>query len=351
MESNIILKKRTFNKFNPMIVGEISCNHKGNINFAKKLIYTAKKAGFDAVKLQTFKPENITLNSNKRDFRLSHVKNKNWSNYDNYYNIYKRAYTPWEWLPELIKYAKKNDIIIFSSPFDETAVDYLEKHKCPIYKIASPEINHEPLISKVAKTNKPIFISTGVASLQEISSAIKIIKKNGNSKIVLLKCNSSYPAKEENMNLLNIEYLSKKFNVSTGLSDHTKSNLSSIVATTLGVTVIEKHISHTKIGKTLDSFFSLNENNMKKFVTEIRNTSKILGKYSYEISKDSLSNLKSKRSIYSCKKIKKGEIFSRDNIKVVRPAFGLHPKYFYKILGKKSKYNISKSSRIKTSHF
>lgn len=348
---SIILNKKKFNKFNPFLVGEISCNHKGSIKHAKKLIYEAKKAGFDAIKLQTFKPDDITLNSKKKDFILSHVKNKNWSRYNNYYNIYKKAYTPWEWYPALSKYAKSKNIIIFSSPFDEEAVNFLEKHKCPIYKIASPEINHFPLIVKVAKTNKPIFVSTGVANFEEIVSAIKIIRKHGNSKIVLLKCNSSYPAKEENMNLLNLEYLSKKFNVNVGLSDHTKSNLSSIVATTLGASVIEKHISHTGIGKTLDSFFSLNEKNMNKFVNDIRNTSKILGKYKYEISKDSLKNLKSKRSIYSYKKIKKGETFTKDNIKVVRPSYGIHPKYFNIIIGKKSKCNISKFSRIKINHF
>jgi len=351
MKNQIIIQKKKFHQYKPMIVGEISCNHNGNINHAKKLIDTAKKSGFDAVKLQTLKPEEITLNSNKKDFQLSHVKNKKWSDFKNYYSIYKSAYTPWEWLPKLFRYANKKKIIIFSSPFDENAVDFLEKYNCPIYKIASPEVNHIPLIIRVAKTNKPIFISTGVANIDDISLAIKTIKKYGSSKIVLLKCNSSYPAKEDNMNLLNIKYLSKKFNVSTGLSDHTKSNLSSIIATTLGVTVIEKHITHTKIGDTLDSFFSLNEHEMKKFVSEINSSSKILGKYKYRISKDSMGNIKSKRSIYSSKKIKKGEVFSNNNIKVVRPAYGLHPKYFLKILGKKSKYDIKEATRIKLSHF
>jgi pseudaminic acid synthase len=345
------LQNKNFYYGKPMIVGEMSCNHGGSIKNAKKIIDAASKIGLDAIKLQTFTPDTITLNSFKKDFKLNHVTNKTWKKYGNYYSIYKDAHTPWAWHSELFEYAKKKKIIIFSSPFDATAVDLLEKINCPIYKVASPEINHIPLIDRISKTKKPIIFSTGLANITDIDLAIKTFRKESKESIILLKCNSSYPANELDSNLLNLNYFSDKYkNIFVGLSDHTTTDLNAIIATSLGAVMIEKHFTIKSIGKTLDSFFSYNEFKMKKYILNIDKTCKILGYYDLRISDNSKKNLKSKRSIYASKKIKKGEKFSINNIRVVRPGLGLHPKYFRFLIGKKSRYNINEASRIKLSY-
>ena len=330
------------------IVAEISANHNNSYLRAKNLIIKAKKCGADAVKLQTFTPDTITLDSNNKDFRLNHLKsNKDWKKYKNFYQMYKYASMPWEWQKKLFKLAKKIKIEIFSSPFDETAVDFLESINCSAYKIASAEINHIPLIEKIAKLKKPVIFSTGLAKENEIKTIINIFKKNKNNKIIILKCNSSYPAKIQESDLRNIEYLKKRFKLPVGLSDHTIGNTAAISAVSLGACMIEKHFNLDDKKKTIDSFFSSSEKEFKQMVKNIRDTEEALGVYKYQMSKSSYINLKSKRSIYVCKNIKKGDKFSNLNIKVVRPSMGLHPKYYKKIIGKKVNKNLFAGQRVK----
>ena len=340
--------KKVISNLRSFIVAEISANHNNSFARAKKLIIKAKKCGADAVKLQTFTPDTITLNSKNTDFRLSHLKsNKDWKKFKNFYEMYKHASMPWDWQKKLFKLAKQINIEIFSSPFDETAVDFLEDLNCVAYKIASAEINHIPLIEKIAKLKKPVIFSTGLASEAEIKNVLKIFKKNKNSKIIILKCNSSYPAKIEESDLRNIQYLGKKFKLPVGLSDHSIGHTAAISAISLGACMIEKHFNLNDGKKTIDSFFSSSEKEFKKMVESIRDTEKALGKYKYRLSKGSYLNLKSKRSIYVCQNIKKGDKFSKNNIKVVRPSMGLHPKYYNQILGKKVNKDLFVGQRVK----
>jgi len=346
-KKNIKIHNNEFGPGKLMVVAEMSCNHNGSLKNAIKIIKEAKKAGADAVKLQTFKPESITLNSDKSDFSLDHVSVNKWKKFNTFYKIYKKTQTPWEWHKRLFMEGKKIGILIFSSPFDESAVDFLEKLDCPVYKIASPEISHIPLIAKVAKTNKPIFISTGLAEEKDIELAIKTVKKNGKSKIVLMKCNSAYPAPENDANLLNIEYFKSKYNVFVGLSDHTTNNFSSLIATAMGSTVIEKHVRLNDDNKSMDAFFSTKIKDFKKMILDIRRAENVMGDFNYKISEKSKRNIKSRRSIYISKKLKKGQIISKNDIQIVRPGFGLHPKYFDRIVGKKTLRDIDFGERLK----
>ena len=347
LKNNIIIRNKKYGPGKVMVVAEMSCNHNGSLKNAIKIIQEAKKAGADAVKLQTFKPESITLNSNKSDFNLNHVSVSKWKKFNTFYKIYKKTQTPWEWHKRLFMEGKKIGILIFSSPFDENAVDFLEKLNCPIYKIASPEISHIPLIAKVAKTNKPIFISTGLASKKDIELAIKTVKKNGKSKIVLMKCNSAYPAPEDEANLLNIEYFKSKYDLFVGLSDHTTNNFSSLIATAMGSTAIEKHVKLNNDNKSIDAFFSTKFKDLKKMILDIRRAEIVMGDFDYKISEKSKRNLKSRRSIYVSKKMKKGQIISKNDIQIVRPGYGLHPKYFNKIVGKRILRDTDFGERLK----
>ena len=336
----IIQKGKTF------FVAEISANHNGSLSNAKKIIKIAKLVGADAVKLQTYTADSITMNSHSKDFKLTHKSSKPWKKYKNFYQLYKRASTPLEWHKELFEVARKNSIEIFSSPFDESSVEFLENLGCVAYKVASPEITHIPLLEKIAKTKKPVIISTGVATIKDIELAIKTLKKNGSKKIILLKCDSSYPAKIENSNLLGIPYLSKKFKLLVGYSDHTKGSSTAIASVLLGGCLIEKHIKLNNNIKTPDSFFSESPYDFKKMINDIKKIEISMSKKNYVISKESLNNFKSKRSIYVSKNVNKGEKVSIENIKIVRPSYGLHPKYYSKILGKKFKKPMSFGSRL-----
>jgi len=328
-----------------MIVAELSGNHNGNFQRMKKIIQAAKKAGADAVKLQTYTPESMTLNSKKKDFLI--IKDTPWKKHKNMWNLYEKAHTPWAWHSKIFTLCKKLDLEVFSSPFDEKAIDLLESLNCPAYKVASAEINHIPLLEKLAKTKKPIILSLGLANFEDIKLAIKILKKNGNKKLILLQCVASYPSPLEEHNLLKIKKILKKFSCLSGLSDHTKDNLAPITAIALGASMIEKHFNLSDNIKTVDSFFSLNEKQFNKMVVDIRKVEKSLGKGDFKLSKSSIKNLNSKRSIYISKNIKKGEIVSIDNIKVIRPSFGLHPKFYQFIIGKKVNKNLYAGDRFK----
>ena len=330
-----------------LIVAELSGNHGGNLGDALKLVKFAHKAGANAIKLQTYTANTITINSKKKDFLIK--KNSPWKNNVNYWKLYNKAHTPWGWHKKIFNLANKLGILAFSSPFDETAVDFLEKLNCPVYKLA-PEINHIPLIKKIAKTKKPIIISTGLADLKEISKAVKIIRSYKNNKIIILKCTTSYPCKNKDLNLASMLTLKKKYKTIVGFSDHSIGDVGSITAVALGAKMIEKHIS-LKNKKTVDDFFSLNGQNFKKFVKKIRDAEMSLGSKKYKISKSARIHMVGKRSIYVCKKIKIGDKVDKNNIKVVRPNKSLDPKFYSKLIGMISKKNLNPGDRIKMNYF
>jgi len=342
----IKIKSRTISSKNrPFVIAELSGNHNGLLSNALKLVDLAAKSGVDAIKLQTYTPETITLNSNKKDFLIKDKKNP-WKKNHNLFQLYKKAHTPWSWHKKIFDRAKKNKLIYFSSPFDETAVDYLEKLNVPIYKIASFENNHYPLLKKVAETGKPIIMSTGLSTLRELKDSVRYLRKNGCKKLALLKCTSAYPANPSDLNLKTIEDLKKVFKCEVGFSDHSLGIGAAISAVTLGATIIEKHFTLKKnVG--VDGMFSSEINEMQMLRKECDLSWKALGKVFYGPTKNEIIFKKSRRSIYISKDIKKGEKFTKKNIKVIRPSYGMHPKYFEKILGKKSKNFISFGTPLK----
>ena len=330
------------------IIAELSANHNGDIETAKKTVIAAKNSGADAIKLQTYTADTITLNTNKEDFRIN--QGTIWDG-KLLYDLYKEAYTPWEWHKEIFDLAKELDLVCFSSPFDHSAVDFLETLNCPIYKIASFEITDIPLISYVASKGKPIIISTGIAQYEDISLAVEACKKQGNSDITLLKCTSSYPAPIEEANISLMQQIAKDFQVKVGLSDHTMGSTLPIIATALGASVIEKHfILDRSIGGP-DASFSMNEREFSEMVKQIRAAEKSLGSTNYKLSKKQEEAKAFSRSLYISKEIKKGETASKENIKSVRPGYSLHPKHFSQIVGKKAKKDFSIGDRISLSDF
>lgn len=340
------MKRKTnfFKKKTPIIIAEMSGNHNGSLKQALKIVKAASKAGADAIKLQTYTADTITLNSKNSDF-IIHDKKSLWKK-ERLYNLYNKAHTPWSWHKKIFNLAKKLNIVCFSSPFDETAVDFLEKLNTPFYKIASFEITHLPLIKKVAMTKKPMIISTGLANKKEIQEAINVAKKNGCPKIILLKCTSAYPAKISDTNVTTIKDLKKTFKCEVGFSDHTLGIGASLAAIANGAKFIEKHFTISKKDKGVDSAFSMDVEELKLLVKEAKNAYLSLGKISYKLSSAEKKSKIFRRSIYAKKTIKRGEFFSHDNIKVVRPSYGLSPKYFFRLLGKKSKRLIKKENRI-----
>ncbi len=328
------------------IIAELSANHGHDIEIAKETIRAAKRAGANAIKLQTYTADTITLDCHKEDFI---IKGTIW-NGKKLYDLYKEAYLPWEWHADLFKTAQEEGLICFSSPFDKTAIDFLEQFDVPAYKIASFEITDIPLIEYAASKGKPIIISTGIADKQDIQLAVDTCRKAGNNEIILLKTSSQYPAKIEDANLRMIPDLAKEFQVLSGLSDHTTGELVPIVATALGATVIEKHfILDKKIGGP-DASFSLDEKEFKQMVDAVRNTEKSLGKIAYDLSEKARDSRKFSRSLYVVKDIKKGEIFSENNIRSIRPGYGLHPKFLKKVLGKKASIDLEKGTPLKETH-
>ena len=330
-------------KKTPFFVAEISANHNGSLFHAKKLIKIAKKYGADAVKLQTYTPDTLTIKSNKQDFK---IKGGLWKG-KTLWDLYEKAQTPFEWHKELFNYAKKLKIICFSTPFDETAVDLLESLNCPFYKVASFEMNHIPLIKKIAQTKKPIIISTGMANLKEIDLAYKTAKKNGAKEIILLYCVSNYPSKISDFNFNNIRILKERYNCKVGFSDHSTNNKVVAAAIVAGAEVIEKHIALEGQKKGFDLAFSLKGKEIKDYVKVIKDTSLMMGKKYFFRNKSENQSLKFRRSIYAVSNIKKGEIFTRENIRVIRPGFGIQPVYYEKLINKKSPFNIKSQTPIK----
>jgi len=335
------------NKGKTFIIAELSANHGHDIEIAKETIRAAKRAGADAIKLQTYTADTITLDCQKDDFI---IKGTIWEG-KKLYDLYKEAYLPWEWHAELFKTAKEENLICFSSPFDKTAVDFLEQFDVPAYKIASFEITDIPLIQYAASKGKPMIISTGIANDKDIQLAVDTCRKVGNNEIILLKTSSQYPAKIEDANLRMIPDLAQRFNVLSGLSDHTTGELIPVMATALGATIIEKHfILDRKIGGP-DASFSLDEKEFLQMVKAVRNTEKALGKVDYTLSEKAKKSRAFSRSLYVVKDIKKGEIFTEKNLRSIRPGYGLHPKFLNEIIGTKALQNIEKGTPLKKEHY
>ena len=324
-------------------IAEISANHNGTLSQAKKIIYTAKKYGADAIKLQTYTAETMTIKSSKKDFK---IRGGIW-NGNTLWNLYQKAQTPFEWHKELFDYAKKLKIICFSTPFDETAVDLLESLKCPFYKIASFEINHIPLIKKIAKTKKPIIISTGMANLTEIDLAYNTAKTNGAKEIIILYCVSNYPSKISDFNFNNIKILRERYNCRVGFSDHSTDNKVVAAAIAAGAEIVEKHVALEGQTKGFDIAFSLKGREIKDYINTIKETSLMMGKNYFYRNANEKKNLQFRRSIYAIKDIIKGERFSKKNIRVIRPGFGIQPIYFEKLMKKKSPFNIKSQTSLK----
>ena len=330
----------------PILIAEISGNHCGSLSTAKKLIKTAKKNGADIVKFQTYTAETMTINSKRNEFKL---KDGLWKGFT-LWELYKDAHTPYSWHKELFSYSKKIGITCFSTPFDNSAVELLEKLNCPFYKVASFELTDLPLIKRIAQTKKPMIISTGMGTLKEIEMAYKVAKKNGCPKIILLYCVSKYPSEIYDFNLENINIMKKKFNCEIGLSDHSNNSIISKIAVSLGVRIIEKHIANENQKKGVDIAFSLKGSKIRKFVNDIREVHKILGKKKFIRSKKELHNTKLRRSIYVTKEIKKDNKISKENIKIIRPNNGLDPSYYYKVINKKVKKKLIAGTPLSLSY-
>ena len=327
----------------PFFVAEISANHCGEFKTAKKLIKTAKINGADAVKLQTYTPDTMTIKSNKKYFR---VKKGLWKGY-RLWDLYNKAHTPLSWHKELFLYAKKLGITIFSTPFDETAVTFLEKLNCPIYKISSFEMTDLPLIKRVALTKKPLIISTGLSSLKEIDETFKVAKRYGAKDITLLYCVSNYPAKNTDFNINNIKILKEKFNCRVGLSDHSLDNKIAFASIAAGAEVIEKHIALDGQKRGLDIKFSLKGKKIKEFKENINNVYSAMGKKKFYRNPSENKSKIFRRSIFVVKDIKRGEKLTKKNIRRIRPGYGLEPKFFDKVLGKKTKKNLYAGNPLK----
>jgi pseudaminic acid synthase len=324
------------------IVAELSANHNGSLKTAIETIKAAKRAGADAIKLQTFTPDTITIDSKTKDFLISGTI---WDG-QYLYDLYKLAYTPWEWHEKLFETAKEEGLIIFSSPFDKTAVDFLETLNVPAYKIASLEITDIPLIEYVASKVKPIIISTGIAGLDDIELAIDACRRKGNEQIILLKCTSSYPASIEDANLAMIPDMAKRFGLLTGLSDHTLGITVPIAATILGAKMIEKHfiLNHSVGGP--DASFSLDENEFTAMVKAVREAEVVVGTIDYSLSEKMKKSRDFSRSLFVVKDIKAGEPFTEENIRSIRPGYGLHPKHYFEVLGKTAKMDLTRGKAL-----
>ncbi|WXR62335.1 pseudaminic acid synthase [Peptostreptococcaceae bacterium AGR-M142] len=326
----------------PYIIAEMSANHNHDIDLAKEIIHAAKESGADCLKLQTYKPETMTLNSNKDYFK---IKRGTWKG-ENLYNLYEKAHMPWEWQEELKKECEKVGLDFLSTPFDRTSVDFLEGLDVEFYKIASFEITDIPLIKYIASKQKPIIMSTGMSTIEEIKEAIDAIESMNNKNYAILKCSSSYPSISKDMNLSCIPDLKSRFGKLVGLSDHTLGDLSAIVATSLGASIIEKHFCLSRDIITPDSSFSMEPKELKCMIDKIKDVKNALGEIKYGPTDNEKASLNFRRSIFITKDIKKGELFTENNIKIIRPSYGIEPKYYEDIIGKRASGDISKEEPL-----
>lgn len=329
------------------IIAELSANHNGSLDTAIATIRAAKRAGADCIKLQTYTADTITIDCNKPDFI---IKGTIWEG-RNLYELYKQAYTPWEWQKELFCVAQEEGLICFSSPFDNTAVDLLEELNTPAYKIASFEITDIPLIEYVASKGKPVIISTGIAGLEDIELALDACHRMGNYDIALLKCTSSYPAPIEEANMVMIKDLAERYGLITGLSDHTIGNTVPIVATAFGAKIIEKHFILDRSIGGADASFSMNEEEFTAMVKAVREAESAIGVVDYSLTEKQKKSRNFCRSLYVVEDIKGGEIITEKNVRSIRPGYGMHPKHYKEVLGRRVKVDIEKGSPINESFF
>lgn len=332
------------NNHKTYIIAELSANHNQKFENAVKLIDAAHEAGADAIKLQTYTADTITIDCDKEDFKING--GTLWDG-ETLYNLYKKAYTPWEWTKDLKEYANKLGMDLFSSPFDVTAVDYLEKLNIPAYKIASCEITDHILIKKIAETGKPVIISSGNASIQDLEEAVSVLRNNGCHQICMLKCTAAYPAKKEDANLLTINDMVKRFNVIGGLSDHTLGIEVPTLSVAMGASVIEKHFTLSRDSGSPDDAFSLTPDEFRVMVDSVRMSEKIIGSITYGGVKSEEQVKKFRRSLFVVKNMKKGDTFNEENVKSIRPGNGLHTKHYWDILGKECNQDIEFGTPMK----
>lgn len=334
----------------PFIIAEMSGNHNQSLERALKIVEVAADCGVDALKIQTYTADTMTIDCDNCDFIIND-KNSLWHG-EKLYDLYKKASTPYEWHKPIFDKCKELGIIGFSTPFDSTSVDFLENLNCPIYKIASFENGDIPLLKRIALTKKPVIMSLGMIGLEETQEAVEVLKNNGCSDLTLLKCTSSYPASVENSNLLTIPDLKKHFSdCKIGLSDHTIGIGASIASVALGAEVIEKHFTLSRADGGVDSAFSMEPNEMKQLVEECKNAYKALGKVNYELSENEKKSLKFRRSLYVTKDINKGEKITAENIRSIRPGYGLHPRFYEKIMGRIATKDLSFGKPLKLEDF
>ncbi len=337
MQKEIKIAERKIGKNHPVfIVAELSANHCQDLEIAKKTISAMKKSGADAVKLQTYTPDILTINSNKEYFK---IKTGSWAGMY-LYDLYKKAFLPWEWHQELFEFARKEGLVCFSTAYDKTAVDFLEKLGTPIHKIASFEITDVPLIEYMASKGKPMMISTGIATAQDITLALDACKKAGNEQIILLKCVSEYPTPAEEVNLRTIPDMEVRFNTLVGLSDHTQGISVPVAAVALGAVVVEKHFILDRSLNSPDKTFSLEPQEFKAMVKAIREAEKSLGTVTYELTERQKKSRELARSLFAVKDVKKGEAFTEENVKSIRPGHGLHPRHLREVIGRRAKIDI-----------
>jgi pseudaminic acid synthase len=327
------------------IIAEMSGNHNQSIDKAFEIVKAAANAGVDAIKLQTYTADTITFNGNSDEFRIKD-ENSLWKG-QNLYNLYKQAYTPWEWHKPIFDYANELGLIAFSSPFDESAVDFLETLNVPVYKIASFENTDHILLKKVAQTGKPVIMSTGVATIADIQESIKVLEDNGCGQLVLLKCTSTYPASPENTNILTIPHMRDLYQYPIGLSDHTMGIGVSLASVAFGACVIEKHLTLSRAEGGVDAAFSLEPAEFKSLVIEAERAFAGLGKVTYALSDKEKKSLQFKRSLYLVKNIKAGEAITAEHVRSIRPANGLHTKYYEAIIGKTMKADATAGTPLR----
>ena len=333
-------------KFPPYVVAEMSANHNGDLNRAFEIIAAARDAGADAVKLQTYSADTLTLDHNGPDFSISEGLWKGQSLHD----LYKSSAMPWEWHEPLIEYGKELGVTIFSSPFDSTAVDLLSNLDVPAYKIASFELVDYPLIRYVARQNRPMVMSTGMASKKEIEGAVEVARAAGCEDLILLHCVSGYPAPSQDYNLATLVDMRSSFGVLTGLSDHTIDNTTAIAAVALGACFIEKHVTLSRAGGGADDSFSLEPDELRDLVVQTKNAWESIGQVNFGLKSSEMSNVQFRRSLYVTEDIKQGEVFTDKNVRSIRPGFGINPKYFDAVIGRKATEALSRGSALKAEH-
>ena len=324
------------------IIAEMSANHAGSIERALEMIHVAKEAGADCVKIQTYTPDTMTIDCHNEYFN---IEKGTWEG-ENLYSLYQKAYTPWEWHKQLRDEATKVGIDFLSTPFDNTSVDFLEELGMSFYKIASFELVDIPLLEYIASKNKPIIMSTGMGSIEEITEAVDAIYSTGNRQLALMKCSSAYPAKSEEMNLSTICDMKKRFDIPVGLSDHSMGAFSAATAVALGANIIEKHFCISRAIKNPDSTFSMEPDEFRDMVDQVREVEKAMGKVSYGVSKQEETNACFRRSLFVVKDIAAGEKLTPENIRSIRPAYGLRPKYYKEVLGKVAKHEIKRGTPL-----